>query len=184
MDDLWAAYWNDRTIENRNAIVVENLPLVWSLVKPMLKRAKSLHKHDLLSYGVIGLIHAVENFSPERAQFSTYAHECIRCQMASGIDGFINGRRANAGAREFYSKVRAMGKWEYDLASETQDLDSRLDIEQALNRLSEPQRKAIVLCVFEGLTRHQAASVLGVANSTFDTYIDKGKKRMRSMLSR
>lgn len=49
----------------RNALVVENLPLVGYLVSEVWSRATHLSRDDLASAGSVGLIHAAEAFKPE-----------------------------------------------------------------------------------------------------------------------
>lgn len=62
----------------RNALVVENLPLVGYLVSELCARASHLSRDDLASAGAIGLITAAEGFKPELGiPFGAYARKRI-----------------------------------------------------------------------------------------------------------
>jgi RNA polymerase sigma factor for flagellar operon FliA len=64
--------------EARNALVVENLPLVGYLVSELCARASHLSRDDLASAGAIGLITAAESFKPELGiPFGAYARKRI-----------------------------------------------------------------------------------------------------------
>ncbi|MCW4385743.1 sigma-70 family RNA polymerase sigma factor [Salinibacterium sp. SYSU T00001] len=62
----------------RNALVVENLPLVGYLVSELCARASHLSRDDLASAGAVGLITAAESFKPELGiPFGAYARKRI-----------------------------------------------------------------------------------------------------------
>ena len=42
-------------------------------------------KEDLYQEGLIGLCHAIQTYDQQRAQFSTYAHLCVKRQMINAI---------------------------------------------------------------------------------------------------
>ena len=70
-------YDADRTIENRNAIVVKNTQLIWKIAEKYCKG--NIEMDDLYEEGAIGLITAVEKFdSTKGVRFSTYACPWIR----------------------------------------------------------------------------------------------------------
>lgn len=71
------------TLEERNQKVVENMPLVTSIVKKMyLSPYAFFDKEDMFQQGTIGLIKAVERFDPERGfAFSTYAVPMIQGEI-------------------------------------------------------------------------------------------------------
>ena len=52
----------------------------------------------------------------------------------------------------------------------------------ALDRLSERQRQAILLCHGYGWTLTEAAEVLGVGASTVQRHIDRGMEKLRKRL--
>lgn len=77
---LWEAYNNEPTTENRNKLVL----CYESFVKIVVNRLAGscsgyIDRDDLLSYGMIGLIYAVEKYDPSRGiKFETYAYIKIR----------------------------------------------------------------------------------------------------------
>jgi RNA polymerase sigma factor (sigma-70 family) len=74
----WQAYLSDRSIHNRNQLVLENTGLVRHVVAKRFEWAGEgtdfqLHA-DLIQEGMFGLIKAIEGFDPSRGNaFSTYA---------------------------------------------------------------------------------------------------------------
>jgi RNA polymerase sigma factor (sigma-70 family) len=80
---LWDTYLQNRTIENRNAIVVENMNLVHLVVKNVLKGNVCFGGYDyndFVSAGYVGLIDAVEKYDGKghNTKFSTYAFTRIK----------------------------------------------------------------------------------------------------------
>lgn len=77
---LWDAYNNEPTAENRNKLVL----CYESFVKIVVNRLAGscggyIDREDLLSYGMIGLIYAIEKYDPSRGiKFETYAYIKIR----------------------------------------------------------------------------------------------------------
>lgn len=77
---LWATYAERRDLATRNALVERYLPLVRRVamqVRADLPRQVELD--DLISYGSVGLIDAVERFEPKRgARFTVFAWSRIK----------------------------------------------------------------------------------------------------------
>ena len=76
-----------------------------------------------------------------------------------------------------------------------QDLVDPLDVEnefdhrhkeallkRALNSLSEPQRMAITLCFYEGLSNQEAADIMEVSLRSLQSHILRGKKALKESL--
>ncbi len=82
VDTLWARYFEERSLENRNRLVLFYAPLVRVVAGRLAKRMRSFQTvQELCSCGQFGLINAVERFDPsEGFQFATYA--TIRIQGA------------------------------------------------------------------------------------------------------
>lgn len=58
--------------EEREKLVVENIPLVWSMVGRF--RSSGKEKEELFQIGMIGLLHAIDRFDTTYdVKFSTYA---------------------------------------------------------------------------------------------------------------
>ena len=83
---LWDAYFADPSQENRNRIVEYYYGLVRLAATPMIHRAPEWQPvDDLLGYGAVGLIQAVERFDPEQGvTFATFATRRIQGAIMDG----------------------------------------------------------------------------------------------------
>jgi RNA polymerase sigma factor for flagellar operon FliA len=75
LDDLWSAYKADGDEDAREELILNFSPLV-KYVAGRLSAGlpSSVDNGDLISYGIFGLIDAIEKFEPERGiKFETYA---------------------------------------------------------------------------------------------------------------
>jgi RNA polymerase sigma factor for flagellar operon FliA len=86
-DELWRNYKlrNDR--EARDALIVRYSPLVKYVAgRVAVNLPKSVDEGDLIGYGTLGLIDAIERFDPARGvKFETYAIARIRGSMIDGL---------------------------------------------------------------------------------------------------
>ncbi|GAB3075565.1 MULTISPECIES: RNA polymerase sigma factor SigM [unclassified Phycicoccus] len=74
---------------------------------------------------------------------------------------------------------------EYELADKRDahaSVDTRLDVREALDRLPEGQRMALVLVDMHGLSVLEAAAVLEVAEGTVKSRCSRGREAMAAML--
>lgn len=73
--DIWEEYKESGDVNNRNGILVKYIPLVKSVAKRMSSGLPPfVQEEDLVSYGIFGLIDAIEKFDPDRGyKFETYA---------------------------------------------------------------------------------------------------------------
>lgn len=81
-ESLWASYFQSRSLEDRNRLVLFYAPLVRVVANRVARRMHSFQSiQELCSCGQFGLINAVERFDPSGGfQFATYA--TIRIQGA------------------------------------------------------------------------------------------------------
>jgi RNA polymerase sigma factor for flagellar operon FliA len=79
-DALWAQYWEDRSREHRNRLVLFYGPLVTIVAKRFARRSRSVDGvEELCSYGTFGLIDAIERWDASAGfQFATYATRRIQ----------------------------------------------------------------------------------------------------------
>lgn len=79
-DALWARYWQDRSREHRNHLVVFYAPLVTIVAKRFARRSRSVDGvEELCSFGTFGLIDAIERWDNSAGfQFATYATRRIQ----------------------------------------------------------------------------------------------------------
>jgi RNA polymerase sigma factor for flagellar operon FliA len=74
-DSLWSSYFEGRSLEDRNRLVIFYAPLVKLVASRFASRMRSFQSvRELCSFGQFGLIDAIERFDPSAGfQFATYA---------------------------------------------------------------------------------------------------------------
>jgi len=76
LENLWEMYLAEKCIELRNEIVERNLNLVKYIAARLVKTTtlNGVEYDDLVSFGVMGLMQAVERFNPKvKCKFATFA---------------------------------------------------------------------------------------------------------------
>lgn len=86
-DILWARYAEDRSLENRNELVVYYMYLVRNIVYRMMPIYKGYSNFDdLLSCGVLGLIDAIDKYALKRdVRFEYYAAMRVRGEIIDNM---------------------------------------------------------------------------------------------------
>lgn len=84
---LWERYEKDRSIDNRNELLLEYAPLVKRIVKIMpYSYMGYVDEDDMISDGMFGLIDAIEKFDSKKAvKFETYASIRIKGSIVDQI---------------------------------------------------------------------------------------------------
>ena len=115
-DDLWASYFDGRSIEDRNRLVLFYAPLVKLVASRFASRLRSFQSaKELCSFGQFGLIDAIERFDPTAGyQFSTYATTRIQGAIIDEL------RRDDILPKRMRARVRT-----YQVARETLEGDLR-----------------------------------------------------------
>ena len=113
INELWAAYRRDPTRDRRDRLILHYSPLV----KYVAGRVggglpQNIEQADLVSYGIFGLIDAIERFEPDRGyKFETYAISRIKGAILDelrSIDWVPRSVRAKAREVErAFSKLEA-----------------------------------------------------------------------------
>ena len=85
--DLWTEYTTRRKATTREKIIIQYAPLVKYVVGRLaITLPTILDSDDILSYGTIGLMDAIERFDPTRGiKFETYAISRIRGSIIDGL---------------------------------------------------------------------------------------------------
>lgn len=99
----WEQFCTDRQPELRESLILQYAPLVKYVIGRMAVSLPGLLNHeDLLSYGTIGLIQAVDRFDPlQGVKFETYAIRRIRGSILDSIRSLHPlSRDANRRARD------------------------------------------------------------------------------------
>jgi RNA polymerase sigma factor for flagellar operon FliA len=101
---LWDRYGEHRTAETKRALVLRYLDLVRYVVvrlgRPRMESGRTLDTEDMIQYGILGLIEAVDRYTPETGvKFETYAIPRIKGAILDelrNLDWVPRSVRANA----------------------------------------------------------------------------------------
>ncbi|MBX3285427.1 MAG: RNA polymerase sigma factor WhiG [Actinobacteria bacterium] len=141
--DLWRAYRADRTRDQRDRLILHYSPLVKYVAGRVgVGLPQNVEQSDLVSYGIFGLIDAIEKFDPDRGfKFETYAISRIKGAILDelrSIDWVPRSVRAKGRAVErAFSKLESSlhrSPTEAELATELGYTEAQL--QQVLGQLS------------------------------------------------
>src|SRR4026208_854013 len=130
LNDLWRRYKDDRDEKARERLVLAYSPLVKYVAGRM---ASGLPAHveesDLISYGLLGLISAIERFDPAREiKFETFAVTRIKGSIIDELRSLDwVPRSVRAKAREI-EKVNAQLENELQRAPTDQEMSAKLGV--------------------------------------------------------
>ena len=86
VDELWVDFTADPSDANRESLIRHYLPLVEFLAGRLGRHVHASYRADLYSFGVEGLMDAIDKFRPEMGnRFETYGSCRIRGAMSDGI---------------------------------------------------------------------------------------------------
>ncbi|MGH9296980.1 MAG: FliA/WhiG family RNA polymerase sigma factor [Acidimicrobiales bacterium] len=111
IEELWSGYKKNGDRQSRDRLILHYSPLVKYVAGRVLSRVPdSVDQSDLVSYGILGLIDAIEKFDAERGfKFETYAVPRIRGAILDELrstDWVPRSVRAKArAADQAYSKL-------------------------------------------------------------------------------
>jgi RNA polymerase sigma factor for flagellar operon FliA len=110
---IWREYKETGSLDIREAFILNYAPLVRSIARGIkFKMPPSVEYADLVSYGFLGLMDAIERFDPEREiDFSAYARIRISGAVADGV------RAERALPRSAQDKVRRFNRAQDALSS-------------------------------------------------------------------
>lgn len=115
-ETLWQRYFQSRSLEDRNRLVLFYAPLVKMVANRFATRMRSFQSvNELCSFGQFGLVDAIERFNPSGGfQFSTYATTRIQGAIIDEL------RRDDILPKRLRARVRT-----YQVARETLEADLR-----------------------------------------------------------
>ncbi|MCC6185162.1 MAG: RNA polymerase sigma factor WhiG [Microthrixaceae bacterium] len=140
---LWSSYKDKGTTRAREALIVHYSPLVKYVASRLaVGLPQNVEQSDLVSYGMFGLIDAIDKFEPERGyKFETYAISRIKGSILDelrSIDWVPRSVRAKVRQIErAYAKLEAKhhrAPSDEELASELRWTDDQL--QTALNQIA------------------------------------------------
>jgi RNA polymerase sigma factor for flagellar operon FliA len=107
IDELWLRWRSSGDTGVREQLICHYLPVVEFLAGRAARTVPDSHRPDIYSFGVLGLMDAVDKFRPEMGnRFETYGSRRIRGAMSDGIRS-LNWlpRRASQAASRVIEKV-------------------------------------------------------------------------------
>ena len=107
LDQLWARWRASGEADVRERLICHYLPVVEFLAGRVARTVPDSNRPDIFSFGVLGLMDAVDKFRPEMGnRFETYGSRRIRGAMSDGIRS-LNWlpRRAGQAASRVIEKV-------------------------------------------------------------------------------
>jgi RNA polymerase sigma factor FliA len=183
--DLWTRWQADRDPDARDALVRMYLPLVELLAGRLGRFVPPSSRGDLVGFGVLGLLDAIDKFKPELGySFRTYGGQRIRGAIGDGIrrlNWLPRGAHKRPGRIiekivpvDFQTATTRSGVAIQDFLSDPSELPitSALDLEEehaevagAVSHLPERERSVIVSYYFGKLSLAQIGAELGVTES-------------------
>ena len=169
----------------RDALITHNLRLVVYLAKKY--ESSGVPAEDMISIGTIGLIKAVNTFTPERSiKLATYASRCIGNEILMYLRRTSNRRQETSideplnvdgdGNELLLSDI--LGSDENMVSQQLEQASERAVLRRAVERLSPRERQIMELRfgLADGIERTQkeAADALGISQS----YISRLEKRI------
>ncbi len=132
---LWSDYCANRKVEQRDQLIVSYAPIVKFVAGRVASGLpQTVEQADLVSYGMFGLIDAVERFDPGRGfKFETFAIPRIKGAMLDELraaDWVPRSIRAKAKAVQ-----RALGKLENELGRSPSDQELAEELEYSVDEL-------------------------------------------------
>lgn len=145
-EGLWNEFLATKDAALRERIAVQYAPLVRYVINSMSMMVPPLTTmDDMVGYGTIGLMHAIDRFDPSRGvTFETYAMQRIRGSIIDAL------RSMNTFSRSDTARVRAMEQAVERLTQELQRNPTEDEIANAL-----------------GVTRDEVERTLVTSNVTF-----------------
>jgi RNA polymerase sigma factor FliA len=175
IEQLWADYKSDPTRELRDQLILHYSPLVKYVAgRVAVGLPQNVEQSDLVSYGIFGLIDAIEKFDPERGyKFETYAIARIKGAILDEL------RSIDWVPRSVRAKARALEKAYSTLESQLHRTPTDPELAEELD-ISEAQLQTTLSQIsFVGLVAlDEMLSVGGDRGETLtlgDTIADSGE---------
>ncbi len=147
IDRLWAAYKKHGHREQRDQLIVHYSPLVKYVAgRVATGLPQNVDQADLVSYGIFGLIDAIEKFDITRAiKFETYAISRIRGAIIDEL------RAIDWGPRSVRAKARALEKAYSKLESQLHRTPTDTELAEELDLTDDQLQTTLGQISFTGL---------------------------------
>ena len=156
----------------RDALITHNLRLVVYLAKKY--EGSGVPSEDMVSIGTIGLIKAVNTFTPERSiKLATYASRCIGNEILMYLRKSSNKRQESSIDEPLNTDCDGNELLLSDILGSDPDVVNR-GVEQeaerdllleCVNRLSDRERHILNLRFFEGKTQMEVSAEVGISQA-------------------
>lgn len=132
VDELWDSYWNVRSSQAKNELIINYIWLVrYVLHKMTLPNHTILENSDFLAIGVLGLYETIDRFDPNKGvKFETYAIPRIRGIVQDELRKLDWLSRSTRKRAHDYSNISEEIKSQNGEVS-PQDMMRRLDVDPA-----------------------------------------------------
>jgi len=195
--ELWGDYKTNATQEARERLILHYSPLVKFVAGRVASGLpQNVEQTDLVSYGIFGLIDAIDKFDPERGfKFETYAISRIKGAIIDelrSIDWVPRSVRAKARAIE-----RAYSKLENELKRNPEDAEvaaelgiTKAELDQTLSQVSFTGLIALDELIGRGSGDGDSGATVGdnVSDSAHDPVesfeVDEMKHLLADMINR
>ena len=219
---LWEDYTRQRTAEIREKIILEYAPLVKVVAGRLsMYLGYSVEYDDMVSYGVFGLIDAIDKFdTTKEVKFETYASLRIRGaildqirkmdwiprtirQRQKQMDTVMKEIEQRTGREATDEEVAAgLGISPDEFLEQGSDISSEKSpagsyempeavvekselkemLEEALELLTEKEKKVVLLYYYEDLTLKEISRVLEVSESRISQLHTKALQKMKTKM--
>src|SRR5205823_2314765 len=166
IEHLWSDYKRTGARDARDRLIVHYSPLVKYVAgRVSAGLPQNIEQADLVSYGIFGLIDAIDKFDTARGiKFETYAIARIKGSIIDEL------RSIDWVPRSVRAKARSVEK-------------AYAKLENELHRMPEREKIVLTLYYYEGLTLGEIGEVLGVTESRVCQIHTKAVLQLRSKLA-
>jgi len=201
IDALWAEYKKSGAKALRDQLIVHYAPVVKYVAgRVSVGLPRHVDEADLASYGIIGLIDAIERFEPARnIKFETYAVPRIKGAIIDelrSIDWVPRSVRAKARAVVALDEVfrggdhsdrSTLGETLPDATSGPLDTfevkETKEALIKAVSEMADREKTVLTLYYYEGLTLAEIGDILGVTESRVCQIHTKAVLQLRAKLA-
>jgi len=121
-------------------------------------------------------------FDPSRASVAGWLTMIARTRALDIVRARARRKRVTDTASEREQGLPALGVWRTDPSDSYDHVERREQVQAALAALSPPQRQAIELAFFEGLSQSEIAERLAEPLGTIKTRVRLGMQKLRESL--
>lgn len=177
--ELWDKYTADKSVENRNALVVYYMPFLEQVAETLRKGNSSplrVSKVELCSAGVLGMMAAMKKYNPSQGPFKNYAYLAVKWAMlkeVTRLTGRTKNHDRNPEIGELIASLRrgigGDGR-EFEHVSYTEDTTANLQREQLvelldahMHLLSQRELDFVGLFYINGHTRAECCELMNMS---------------------